>query len=374
MGRFAVRAVCAAVLTAAGVALAASLSAQSPPPHEPFTVHEWGTFTSIAGEDGRAVAWLPQSGGNDLPCFVERTSGNVKGYLRGTVRMETPVIYFYSPAPLHVAVDVFFHQGSLTEWYPHATQGVSFADPAGMSGTLEWPDVTIEPSAAATFPQESARSHYYHARETAAAPLRVGGQAEKFLFYRGVAQFQPSLNAVAGDDGGVELRSRRGLPIGDVILFENRRGTSAFSARHLAGSSGRLARPDLDDESGPPLAELKRILVANGLFEKEAQAMVETWKDSWFEEGARLLYVVPRAEVDAILPLTIAPAPSEVARVFVGRIELMTPATLRDVRAAIASNDRAVLARYGRFLQPIAERAGLGASVPAASAAAPSCR
>ena len=27
-----------------------------------LTVHEWGTFTSIAGEDGRAVEWLPFGG------------------------------------------------------------------------------------------------------------------------------------------------------------------------------------------------------------------------------------------------------------------------------------------------------------------------
>jgi hypothetical protein len=350
-----------------------ALSAQSPSPHAPFTVHEWGTFTSIAGEDGGAVAWLPQSGSNDLPCFVERSAPNIKGYLRGTVRMETPVIYFYSPAPMHVSVDVFFHQGSLTEWYPHAAQGVSFVDHAGMSGTLNWPDVTIEPSTAATFPQ-AGPSHYYRARETAAAPLRVGGQVEKFLFYRGVGQFQPPLNAVANADGGASLRSLSRMPIGDVILFENRRGAMTFSSHHLATTTATLPRPDLDDASGAPLSELQRILVANGLYEKEAQAMVETWKDSWFEEGARLLYIVPRADVDAILPLTIAPAPSATARVFVGRIELMTPATLRDVSEAISSNDRAVLARYGRFLQPIAKRAGLAASVPEASVAPSSCR
>jgi hypothetical protein len=41
-----------------------------------FTAHEWGTFTAIAGKDGRAVEWsllgvprLPPS--TDLPQFVE---------------------------------------------------------------------------------------------------------------------------------------------------------------------------------------------------------------------------------------------------------------------------------------------------------------
>ena len=36
-----------------------------------LTVHEWGTFTSVAGPDGEAVEWLPLTGSTDLPAFVE---------------------------------------------------------------------------------------------------------------------------------------------------------------------------------------------------------------------------------------------------------------------------------------------------------------
>jgi len=49
------------------------------------TVHEWGTFTSIAGSDGRAVDWLPLRGSTDLPCFVERLGLDFKGTLAGTL-------------------------------------------------------------------------------------------------------------------------------------------------------------------------------------------------------------------------------------------------------------------------------------------------
>ena len=35
-----------------------------------MTVHEWGTFTSIAGESGQAVQWNPLDRPSDLPCFV----------------------------------------------------------------------------------------------------------------------------------------------------------------------------------------------------------------------------------------------------------------------------------------------------------------
>src|SRR6185369_1563445 len=96
------------------------LAAQSPSASAPLTVHEWGTFTSVAGPDGQAVRWLPQDGPQDLPCFVERNQLELKGAISGTVRMETPVLYFYAPHPLEVSVDVRFPQGLMTEWYPHA--------------------------------------------------------------------------------------------------------------------------------------------------------------------------------------------------------------------------------------------------------------
>ena len=84
--------------------------------------------------------------------------------------------------------------------------------------------------------------------------------------------------------------------------------------------------------------------------------MVATWRDSWFEEGMRLFYIVPRPVVDRVLPLEIDPAPARVARVFVGRLELITAATLTDLEDALQTNDRARLARLGRFLQPFGSR------------------
>jgi hypothetical protein len=43
------------------------------PGSKSLTVHEWGTFTSVAGPSGEAVAWLPfenPAAQSDLPCFV----------------------------------------------------------------------------------------------------------------------------------------------------------------------------------------------------------------------------------------------------------------------------------------------------------------
>ena len=84
--------------------------------------------------------------------------------------------------------------------------------------------------------------------------------------------------------------------------------------------------------------------------------MVETWRETWFEEGARILYVLPRRAVDSILPLEISPAPADVVRVFIGRLELATGATLTELGDALRTGNRARLARFGRFLRPFAAR------------------
>src|SRR2546422_9802740 len=70
-------------------------------------VHEWGTFTSVAGENGEAISWRPFGGPTDLPCFVDR-SHNFKRDIWGTVRMETPVLYFYGSRGSTPNVKMFF--------------------------------------------------------------------------------------------------------------------------------------------------------------------------------------------------------------------------------------------------------------------------
>jgi hypothetical protein len=67
-------------------------------------------------------------------------------------------------------------------------------------------------------------------------------------------------------------------------------------------------------------------LVQAGLYPKEARAMVNTWEKSYFKtKGLRVLYIVPRPLVDAIFPLHVKPMPQELARVMLGRIEVLTP-------------------------------------------------
>jgi len=324
-----------------------------------LVVHEWGTFTSVAGEDGRAVDWLPLRQADDLPCFVEHLGLDFKGTLAAKVRMETPVLYFYTPHDLKVHVTVRFNRGLVTDWFPHAAVSPSTVNAsgaagyrhAGFSSSIAWHGVSVSPQAAASLPDDRRGGHYYAARRTDAAPLTLGGVSEKFLFYRGVGGFEPPVSAAVLNDGRVEVSGISGL--GDIMLFENRGGSIGYRSVTVPGTRTTMNPLTMDGESATPQAELEKILIGHGLFPAEAKAMIETWRDSWFEEGARLFYIAPRRAIDDILPLQISPAPLSVARVFVGRVELITPATRRAVSDAVASNDRLALSKYARFLPAI---------------------
>jgi hypothetical protein len=327
----------------------------------PLTVHEWGTFTSIAGPGGQALQWTPLEGPDDLPCFVERYSAQFKGTQAGTVRMETPVLYFYSSEDTTVDVNVDFNSGAITEWYPHAAvtpRQVTYGmvDRPGFASHASWNHVRVTPRVEPVLPTEAGRSHYYLARETDSAPLAISAQQEKFLFYRGVGSFQPPIIAWLTDAGTIVIKSPREESLGDVILFENRGGKMTYLVRQITGVNTTLTPPVLANATTPPTAELEKILIARGLFPREAKAMVDTWRDSWFEEGARLFYLPSRAAIDAILPLQIAPQPASIARAFVGRVELITPRTEQDVTKAIESGDGEAMAKYGRFLRSIIDQ------------------
>jgi hypothetical protein len=293
--------------------------------HVAITAHEWGTFTSIAGEDGRAMSWRPYGGPTDLPCFVDRWPGSGKGPLAGTVRMETPVLYFYGSRDSRASVKVAFRRGVITEWYPKAALAKS-------SGDIAWSDVRIAPGAAPEFQREHNRSHYYAARETDAAPLQVGGQSERFLFYRGVGTFPLPLSAKMADDHNILLENLDRHPVQGLIYCENRGGKLRFQFVGTMETKITLDSQTGDGDLSNLLVRLKNRLVDSGLYEKEARAMIETWRDSWFEDGTRSFYIVPRSTVEAVLPLDIQPAPADIARVFVGRLEIITPATIESLK------------------------------------------
>jgi hypothetical protein len=335
-------------------------------PKDRLVVHEWGTFTSIAGKDGVALEWRPLNGATDLPKFVHSRQGPGTGLRHdygklapAVVRMETPVIYFYPNREMDISTKVDFPKGKITEWYPLAR---------AVDNGIDWGKVKVQPGAAFNLPADYSDNHYYAARETEAAPVRIcatNGQPteqEKFLFYRGVGTFDLPL-AVTLENNGVTLRNSEKEPIAQLIVFENRDGKIGFrTAMNFSGST-TIERPSLDSNTGAVIKQLRQALIDAGLYDKEADAMIKTWRNSWFESGMRVFYILPRSATDAVLPISIDPRPDELVRVLVGRTEVITPEMQKSVKEQVrllnnpspkVRNDAAAsIKKYGRFSEPI---------------------
>ena len=159
------------------LALAPNLAADSGTKDNPtpgLTVHEWGTFSTFSGSDGKNLKFYPND--DDLPAFVHGylSRQSKAGPAGGTVSLETPVLYFYADRPLTASVHVEFPKGTLTEWYPQAkrTDGRPLAGDAPPS-TLDWDGIKVLSGETLKLPHETKESRYYAARETDAAPLRL---------------------------------------------------------------------------------------------------------------------------------------------------------------------------------------------------------
>lgn len=375
----------------------------APQSEDEFTAHEWGTFTSVQGADGAQMIWNPFIT-TDLPRFVyDRTRAGVaawrvsdyatKSVMMTIVRMETPVIYFYSDKERTVDVQVKFPQGTITEWYPQATAvGPRFttnvAERANASQNyIEWRGVDIlsrdtKEISDEKLIREKGDNHYYEARATDANFLRMkspygkGTEYERDLFYRGAGNFRAPLRLKLAPGDSLELTTTNSDAMTDLFVLAIRNGMARYQKIDRVSAS-ESQQVQLNEKAFAPLSDVREqimremaaALVKQGLYEREATAMVNTWKHQWFaEEGVRVLYLLPRTWTDRALPLTVTPAPKQVARVMVGRAELITPqmefAYSEEVKRYV-TGDHAERARaiesvrklgLGRFLEPATRR------------------
>jgi len=338
-------------------------------------VHEWGTFTTLQDDEGKELFGI-NIDDEPVPDFVHnlepyilntpvlshdywlsRQKGAPRFHPQVSMRLETPVIYFYPPAnaklPLRLDVSVKFRGGWLTEFYPNAWVRVPGADKKEFDftsltpstvGELAWRDLQVGTTAAGPETKENVWL----------APRRVGAmnvtnnenESEKYLFYRGVAQQSSAIKAVTTTkcdtlritpNLGNILATGQQAVIPHIWLMEARAdGTSAYRALGsleigsdmslpVITANRRFADSEFSGENRAKLeAEMHQALVSDGLYADEATAMLSTWQRAYFTSaGLRLFYLVPRVWTDSVLPLTISGDP-EITRVMIGRVELIS--------------------------------------------------
>ncbi len=388
-----------------------------------FVTHEWGTFTSFQSGAGELLAWCPLDTSRlpgfvynwGHPGFTRQLAGGPalnKGAMIALQRMETPVIYFYSAKRQAIDVSVDFPQGTITEWYPEVEQigpaialaapwaskldayaqkagaNPSFSvtswlsNPSLKTSSIHWTDVEIlppQPDAARvnSLPFDHSGSHYFAARETDANLLKVYSimatnrlpEHEKFLFYRGVGNFQTPLKITMTLNGVLTVMNNGQEPIANLLVLSVSDGSGSVVPVEALGPGENRAcdltvrKEPFERVSSKVAHSMAQALQSAGLYQREAEAMVKTWADSWFrEDGVRVLYLLPRAWTDHTLPLKLEPQPRELIRVMVGRAEILSPDLQQKLASALSkvqSGDRAATTelvsdfkKLGRFAPP----------------------
>ena len=336
-----------------------------------LTVHEWGTFTCLQDEKGRAIGRI-NSDDEPVPAFVHDighliadttpqsppSKGLPPSLVAVNMRLETPVIYFHLPpgtTKMRADVEVGFRGGWLSQFYPKAeaeTPGLQeiYSDKAPSSktlGKLRWKGLTIEGHKSGPKCKDAV---WNAPRQAKAESVRTGaGETEQFLFYRGVGHLDSPVTTKTDSTGRVEVSAR--LPLKHLWLADIRPGGASYA--HVADvKTKNLDLPT--SPSAPKLAQLKKemkaALIEDGLYPDEAQAMLDAWQKSYFESpGLRIFFLVPQSWTDQVLPLTIkTEGPVKVKRVMIGRVELISREQ-RKILDASKRGDVSGIAKLGRF-------------------------
>lgn len=359
-----------------------------------LVVHEWGTFTSFVGSDGKRQPGMhheeetlpsfvygahnPQSGVSyfdeknicgKIPCqwldAFKRAVGPSEVMPKNPVnrsvsqKMETPVIYFYGDVGQKLKVDIDFPQGIISQYYPRAAayfpsyDNVTTVGPSRFSFELELNSKDY----IGNMPPTTANSIWNASREVASNTINIGSENEKFIFYRGIGDFDAKFEA-RNDGQKLTLLNHSSAKIMHAFVLNSDGDSGIIQAIGEIQDEKVVDIPKknqhVPQQTYVALAKslITEALRAEGLFEDEARALVNTWEQSYFKSpGLRVLYLVPRLETDRIIPLTVSPSPSHLVRVLIGRMEIMSRQEEENLLKAI-TNEHNFKANLGRFFEP----------------------
>ena len=314
-----------------------------------LAVHEWGTFTSLQDEAGQAIGGI-NTDDEPVPRFVHRLAdflllkptetpsiffqGAPRCHPDVNMRLETPVVYFH-PSPGErelqvVSLTATFRGGWLSEFYPEAeatapglkTNAMVFGPlRSDTVSTLSWNQLKV----GGDWTGPATSQHVWTSpRAVRAAAVRTGGgEAERFLFYRGVAHIDAPI-AVTRSIGGEDVVLRSQCPPAIVgrgplrvdwlwLLDVAADGRVAFrtvpavtldgTGRILTKVASHFAPREFSEGNREKLQSmLHDALVEEGLFDDEARALLNTWELSYSQERRDAAVFHGASGVDGFLP------------------------------------------------------------------------
>jgi RNA polymerase sigma factor (sigma-70 family) len=318
-----------------------------------LVVHEWGVFTVF--NDAKFANVNRKAEWGSLPSFFYRQFPRER--LRWVpAGWDKPVIYFYAkPESLRLSIKVTFAEGAPVVWWPAAADPVDASvfrtaqtpkrarpfraltwdawvgdrapDPR-KGGAGPWGKVTDFPLPADCWLREArlpGASRLTVIGNIEGQPKRIfpgakdRAETERFLYYDGLVPSPAYLRCEKVEAKAVVLRNRARFDIPRLFVVDRRvKGGVGFAEvggekPFQAGTALRV-EPAAVAAADWPAAGLKRVrqaLCDAGLFAAEADALLKIWRGQLFEaEGVTVFHLLPAAEYDRMLPLSILPAPA----------------------------------------------------------------
>jgi hypothetical protein len=364
------------------VALAALCADASARADGKLVVHEWSTFTCVQNEAGKLIGGINVEGA-PVPEFLHETAPDIlvptdpgaptplrvaRCHPDVTMQVDAAVMNFYPDEGFDSPIDVrvSFWSGLFTHLFPDAAVSrhpASERGPFDLGAALHWSG-QIKPADDASPVGAPA---WLASRASEAAPLEVNGERAKFLFYRGIGLLFTGPLKVSRNGPELVITAIRDEPQIDQLWLVDVRpdGRLAFRVlRPFNSDTAFLVRAGHhfapEDYNGENLSALRtalaEALIAAGLFEAEAGALLNSAQASYFASpGLRLFFLRPggstRLDIsvrgDRCCPDKLPePRPRkltrpEVTRVMLTRIEIVSPAQAA-LLAEIAGTDSAL--------------------------------
>ncbi len=314
-------------------------------------VHEWGVFAvhddlELANADMRAEwAALPkfvfgQTAGRELPINYA-----------GEAIVLKPVVFFHASEPLAVELRVDFPGGLPTVWWPRTVYPSYQFDACPGDAKkkephrhLEWHVQLKEPPKGQKIDAQPLAVEKGHWIETLRAVKAddvfskrndFGGgnrlfegdlpnpqlERERFIYYDGLVPIGKRI-AVTVENGKVLVASLVKHSVHDVTVVDRRTPDHIRVARLAKFEADTkptaLEFHEVEAKDWPQagLVTLTKQLKDAGLFEDEARALADVWKQEFFQaEGLTLFYRLPQEEYEKLLPMKLKPRPEKLVRV-----------------------------------------------------------